>query len=42
MIPSERARILRVLGKRNGFRLEAKRAELEGEGAAQGGTGAGQ
>jgi len=42
MIPSERARILRVLGKRNGVRLEAKRAELEGEGAAQGGTGAGQ
>ncbi|TNY22856.1 hypothetical protein DMC30DRAFT_391111 [Rhodotorula diobovata] len=38
MIPSERARILRVLGKRNGVRLENKRAELagqEGDGAAQ-------
>ncbi|GAA5943023.1 hypothetical protein JCM3775_000235 [Rhodotorula graminis] len=42
MIPSERARILRVLGKRNGVRLEAKRAELEGQEAEQGGTGAGQ
>ena len=38
MVPSERARILRVLGKRNGVRLENKRAELagqEGDGAAQ-------
>ncbi|GAA5836553.1 hypothetical protein JCM9279_000422 [Rhodotorula babjevae] len=42
MIPSERARILRVLGKRNGVRLEAKRAELEGQEAQEGGTGAGQ
>ncbi|GAA5821006.1 hypothetical protein JCM3770_004467 [Rhodotorula araucariae] len=31
MIPSERARILRVLGKRNALRLDQKKAELAGQ-----------
>ncbi|BGP42481.1 hypothetical protein JCM10450v2_006576 [Rhodotorula kratochvilovae] len=39
MIPSERARILRVLGKRNALRLDQKKAELAGEGGgAEGAT----